>query len=178
MAIAQWDIDVTHSAVGFSVRHLVISKVRGTFDKFAGTLEVDPADLSSAKVDVTIEANSINTREAQRDAHLRSPDFFDVEKFPALTFKSKGVKLLSKDELEILGDLTIHGVTKEVTLKTEYLGANKDPWGGDRIGFSAKTQVLRSEFGLTWNQALETGGVVVSDKIEIELEVEAVQRKA
>lgn len=177
MSIAQWDIDLSHSHVGFMVRHLVISKVRGEFQKFTSTLAIDPADLSTASVEVAIEASSISTRNDQRDAHLKSPDFFDVEKFPELTFKSTGVKVKGGEDLEIAGDLTIHGVTKPVVLKTELLGQSKDPWGGERIGFSAKTQILRSEFGLTWNQAVETGGVVVSDKVDIEIEIEAVKRK-
>jgi polyisoprenoid-binding protein YceI len=160
--------------VGFWVRHLVISKVHGRFTKWSGTITIDEGDISKSSVEVTIEAGSIETHEAKRDAHLRSPDFFDVEKFPTLTFKSKRVQQ-SGDALAVRGDLTIHGVTREVLLETESLGRAKDPWGGERIGFSAKTSVDRKDFGLHWNQALETGGVLVGDKIEITLEIEAVK---
>jgi polyisoprenoid-binding protein YceI len=174
MSQTTWNIDTTHSSVGFWVRHLVISKVHGRFTKWNGTITLGEDDISKSSVEVTIEAASIETHEAKRDAHLRSADFFDVEKFPALMFKSKKVQK-SGDALAVRGDLTIHGVTREVLLETESLGRAKDPWGGERIGFSAKTNVDRKDFGLHWNQALETGGVLVGDKIEITLEIEAVK---
>ena len=176
MSQTTWNIDTTHSSVGFWVRHLVISKVHGRFTKWNGTIVLDEADIAKSSVEVTIDAASIETHEEKRDAHLRSPDFFDVEKFPTLVFKSKKVQKAG-DALAVRGDLTIHGVTKEVVLEAEMLGRAKDPWGGSRIGFSAKTSIDRKDFGLHWNQALEAGGVLVGDKIEITLEVEAVEAK-
>ncbi|HEY2743816.1 MAG TPA: YceI family protein [Polyangia bacterium] len=171
--MATWTFDNVHSIVGFSVRHLMISKVRGHFNKWGGTFEYDPKNPSATKIDVTIEAASIDTREEKRDAHLRSPDFFDVEKYPTLTFKSTSVSG-SGEELVLHGDLTIHGVTKAVQLKVESLGTTKDPWGGERAGFSASTSVNRKDFGLHWNVALEAGGVLVGEKVEIGIEVEAI----
>lgn len=177
MAIVQWDVDAAHSSVGFAVRHLVISKVRGHFSKFSGTLAFDPADPTTATVQATIDAASIDTREAQRDTHLRSADFLEVDKFPTLAFKSRRVEKGTGKHLRLIGDLTIRGLTKEVTLEAEFLGENKDPWGNQRLGFSATTAISRADYGLTWNQALEAGGVLVGDKVEIEIEVEAIQKK-
>jgi polyisoprenoid-binding protein YceI len=153
---------------------MVISKVHGRFTKWNGTIVLDDKDASKSTVDVTIDATSIETHEPKRDAHLRSPDFFDVEKFPTLSFKSKKVTE-SAGGLAVRGDLTLHGVTKEVLLEVESLGQTKDPWGGERAGFSAKTSVDRKDFGLGWNQVLEAGGVLVGEKIEITLEIEAVK---
>ncbi|MBS2025383.1 MAG: polyisoprenoid-binding protein [Deltaproteobacteria bacterium] len=173
--MATWKIDPSHTVVQFTVRHLVISKVKGRFTKFEGGIEFDPsAPAAGGKVEVKIDPASIDTGEPKRDGHLRSPDFFDVEKFPALTFKSTSFAAKGGGHYAIAGDLTIHGVTKPVELTTEYLGAGKDPWGGQRVGFSAHTAIDRKDFGLTWNQALEAGGVLVGDKINIELEVQAV----
>lgn len=172
-----WEIDTTHSSVNFWVRHMVISKVHGRFTRWNGTIVLDDADISKSSVDVTIDATSIETHEPKRDAHLRSPDFFDVEKFPTLAFKSKKIQE-SGGGLAVRGDLTLHGVTREVLLETESLGQTKDPWGGERVGFSAKTSIDRKEFGLGWNQVLEAGGVLVGEKIEITLEIEAVKQPA
>jgi polyisoprenoid-binding protein YceI len=155
---------------------MVISKVHGRFTKWNGTVVLDDSDLSKSSVEVSIDAASIETHEAKRDAHLRSPDFFDVEKFPTLVFKSKKVTE-SGGGLAVRGDLTLHGVTKEVLLEVESLGRTKDPWGGERAGFSAKASIDRKEFGLGWNQVLEAGGVLVGEKIEITLEIEAVKVK-
>ena len=173
-----WNIDTSHSGVHFSVRHMVIAKVRGAFDRFSGTVELDEENPSRSKVSVRIDAASINTHEEKRDAHLRSADFFDVEKYPELTFESTQVEKTA-DGYRVTGDLTIHGVTKEVVLEAESLGATtRDPWGNDRIAFEAKTSVNRKDFGLSWNQALETGGVLVGEKIEISLDVQAVKATA
>jgi polyisoprenoid-binding protein YceI len=174
MATVRWNIDTTHSNVEFVARHLVVTKVRGHFGKWEGHLEVDGDDVTKSTVTATFEAASIDTREAQRDGHLRSADFFDVEKFPQLTFTSKKITKSGSD-LEVTGDLTIHGVTKEVSLRVEDQGTNKDPWGNTRLLFSAKTHINRKDFGLTWNQVLETGGLLVSEKIDIEIEVQAVK---
>ena len=175
--MATWSFDSSHSHVGFTVRHLMISKVRGQFNKWSGTFDYDPADPAATKIDVTIDAASIDTREEKRDAHLRSPDFFDVAKYPTLTFKSTSVTG-EGDELALAGDLTIHGVTRPVHLKVESLGATKDPWGGERVGFSATVAINRKDFGLHWNVALEAGGVVVGEKVDINIEIEAVAAAA
>jgi polyisoprenoid-binding protein YceI len=177
MATQRWNIDPSHSGVHFTVRHLVISKVRGSFGKYMGTVEFDEQNPAASKVAVRIDASSIDTREEKRDAHLRSPDFFDVEKFPELTFASTAVEK-SDDGYRVTGDLTIHGVTRPVVLEADFLGHGKDPWGNERIGFSAKTSINRKDFGLSWNQALETGGVLVGEKIEIALDVQAVKAQA
>jgi polyisoprenoid-binding protein YceI len=177
MALATWNIDAVHSGIHFSIRHLVIAKVRGKFTKFSGAIELDEADMTHSKVHVEIDIASIDTGEPQRDGHLKSPDFFDAEKFPKGTFASKSIKK-SGDEYDVTGDLTIHGVTKEITLRSTFEGKGKDPWGGERVAFGAKTTLNREDFGLKWNQALETGGVVVGSKVELEIEVEAVKAKS
>ncbi|MBL0217971.1 MAG: polyisoprenoid-binding protein [Myxococcales bacterium] len=178
MTATTWDFDLSHSSVNFHVRHLMVSKVHGRFATWGGSLELDSDDITRSRVDVTIDTASVDTKEEKRDAHLRSADFFDTEKFPKLTFKSTSVKKISDEELEVLGDLTIRGETRPVTLKVESNGQVKDPWGGTRAGFSAKASISRKEFGLHWNALLETGGVVVGDKIEISLEIEAIQKAA
>ena len=178
MSTTQWDFDLSHSSVNFHVRHLMVSKVHGRFSKWTGTLALDEQDLTQSHLDVTIDATSIDTKDEKRDAHLRSPDFLDVEKFPTLTFKSTSITRDGDDEYKVVGDLTIHGVTKQVTLAVEGGRFVKDPWGGTRTGFSAKTAINRKEFGLGWNVALEAGGFLVGDKLEITLEIEAVKKAA
>ncbi|GAO02907.1 YceI family protein [Anaeromyxobacter sp. PSR-1] len=177
MATTPWTVDVTHSAIHFWVRHMVISKVHGRFAKWTGTLELDPQDLTAAKVDVKIDAASIDTQVADRDAHLRSADFLDVAKYPELTYRSRRIEKAG-DGYRVVGDLTLHGVTREVTLDAEFAGIGKDPWGNERAGFSAKAALDRKEFGLAWNAALETGGVLVGEKVEITIELEAVKQAA
>lgn len=170
--MATYQIDSSHSSVGFSIKHMMIAKVHGAFEKLTGILEYDPANPKEAKLDVVIEAASINTREPQRDTHLKSADFFDVEKFPTLTFKSKKVEG-SNGELKVTGDLTIHGVTKEVVLDVEGpTGELKDPWGNIKIGASATTKIKRKDFGLSWNAALEAGGILVGEDVAISLDVQ------
>jgi polyisoprenoid-binding protein YceI len=178
MTATTWNFDLSHSSVNFFVRHLMVSKVHGRFQTWGGTLTIDDADIANSRVEVSIDTASIDTKEEKRDAHLRSADFFDVENHPKLTFVSTSVKKVSDDELEVVGDLTIRGTTKPVTLKVESNGTVKDPWGGTRAGFSAKASISRKDFGLHWNALLETGGVVVGDKIEIGLEIEAIQAAA
>ncbi len=172
-----WNVDLTHSSVGFSVRHMVISKVRGRFAKWSGAVALDENDLTKSSVDVHIETASIDTGVADRDGHLKSADFLDVEKFPEITFKSKRVEKLSDTHLRVTGDLAVHGVTKEVPLEVELGGVGKDPWGNTRAGFTAKTHIDRKEFGLSWNQVLEAGGLLVGERIDIDIEVEAVKAK-
>jgi polyisoprenoid-binding protein YceI len=170
----RWTLDASHSHVGFAVRHLMISNVRGSFTQLEGSAGYDPARPEETTVDVTIQVASINTREEKRDAHLRSADFFDVENYPTIHFVSTSAQERGEG-LELKGDLTIHGVTREVTLKVEEVTPqSKDPWGKVRVGASAKTKIRRSDFGMVWNAALETGGVVVGDEITITLEVELV----
>ena len=170
-----WKIDPAHSLIEFAVRHLMITTVKGRFTGVEGTVLLDETDPSFADVDVLIHVATIDTREAQRDTHLRSGDFFDVETFPHLTFKSKGAIKRDGSEFKLVGDLTIHGVTREVVLNVTEEGRATDPWGGQRLGFSAATKIKRSDFGLTWNQALETGGVLVGDDIKISLDLELVK---
>lgn len=170
-----YQIDPSHSAASFSVKHMMIAKVHGGFEKMSGRFLYDREDLSKSSVEVTIDASSINTREPQRDAHLRSPDFFDVEKYPTITFTS--VRFDGNgDELRVVGNLTIHGVTQLVTLDIEApSGEQKDPWGNVKIGVSGKTKIKRKDFGLTWNAALEAGGVLVGDEISISFDVQLVK---
>lgn len=178
MALERWNIDTTHSGVHFTVRHMVISKVHGRFAKFAGTIDFDAENPAASRVEVKIDAASIDTAEAQRDGHLRSPDFLGVEQFPEITFRSTAVAAKG-DGYQVTGDLTIHGVTRPVVLEAEFLGrAGKDPWGNERAGFTARTSVDRKAYGLLWNQILEAGGLLVGEKIEITLEVEAVRAQA
>lgn len=176
MSSARYVIDNSHSHASFSVRHLMISNVRGEFQKFGGEVEYDPENPSGLKVAVSLDVASINTREEKRDAHLRSADFFDAESHPAITFRSTGARA-GDDGLEVVGDLTIRGVSRQVTLKVEEITAEgKDPWGNTRIGGSASTKIKRSEFGVSWNAAIEAGGVVVGDEVKIQLEVELIKQ--
>lgn len=170
-----WNIDTSHSGAHFTVRHMVIAKVRGSFDRWQGTIELDEQNPAASKVSARIESASINTREEKRDAHLRSADFFDVEKYPELTFESTKVEKVDAENLRVTGNLAIHGVTKEVILAVESLGKGKDPWGNERVAFQATTTINRKDFGLNWNQALEAGGVLVGEKIEIALDIQALK---
>jgi polyisoprenoid-binding protein YceI len=176
MRTERWEIDSSHSSVHFSVRHLVIAKVRGTFGRWSGTVQVPDGDFSRATVAVTIDGSSIDTGVADRDAHLRSPDFFDVAQFPDLRFVGRRVEPRSGSETDVVGDLTIKGITREVVLRVEQHGQAKDPWGNLRAAFTAKTSIDRKDFGLAWNQVLETGGVMVGDRVEIEAEIQAVKQ--
>ncbi len=171
-----WTIDTIHSGIHFKIRHLVIARVRGTFNKWSGIVNLDEDDFTKSSVEVTIDAASIDTNEPQRDAHLRSADFFDVEKFPTLTFKSTKVEKAGGDDLELHGALTIHGVTKQIVLDVTSEGAGGDPWGGRRRGFTASGSIDRKDFGLHWNKLIETGGVAVGDKVELEFELELVEQ--
>lgn len=178
MTTNSWILDTSHSGVHFTVRHMVFSKVRGRFSRFTGAIELDDADVTRSRVAVDIEAASIDTDHAQRDEHLRAPDFFDAAAYPALRFRSTRVEKLSDERLRVIGELTIRDVTREVPLAVEYGGRGKDPWGNERIGFVAKAAIDRKDFGLTWNQLLEAGGVLVGERIEIEIDVEAVKAAA
>src|SRR4029077_12096742 len=176
MSTERWEIDSSHSSLQFSVRHLVIAKVRGSFERWSGTIHVPNSDVSKATVTVTIDASSINTGVADRDAHLKSPDFFDTAQHPDLRFVGKRVQARSDAEVDLVGDLTIKGTTREVVLRVEQHGQAKDPWGNMRAAFTAKTSIDRKDFGLTWNQVLETGGVMVGDRVDFEAEIQAVKQ--
>jgi polyisoprenoid-binding protein YceI len=178
MTTNNWNIDATHSGINFSIRHMVVSKVRGRFAKYIGSVNTDDGDLTQSVIEATIDASSIDTGTPQRDAHLRSPDFFDVVKFPELRFRSKGIEKLEDARYRVIGELTIRDVTREVSLDVEYGGRAKDPWGNERIGFVATTALDRKDFGLGWNQLLEAGGVLCGDRVDIELEVQAVNAAA
>jgi len=172
-----WTIDPDHSNIGFKVRHLMVSNVKGSFDKHTGTVEINDKDITKSKVEVSIDTNSINTNVQKRDDHLRSADFFNVAKLPTMTFVSKKVDKAGKDNLKVTGDLTLHGVTKEVVLDLEGPSKeSKDPWGSLRKGATATTKINRKDFGLVWNKALETGGVAVGDEITITLEIEMIKK--
>jgi polyisoprenoid-binding protein YceI len=173
-----FEIDPVHSHVGFSVRHMMVAKVRGRFTSVSGTIQVAD-DPTASSVEVDIDAASIDTRDDTRDGHLRSPDFLDVETYPKLTFRSAGVTVKGTGSFAVPGELTIHGVTRPVELEVTYEGMNpKDPFGMQRLGFTAETEIDREDFGLTWNQVLETGGVMVGKNVKIELEIEAVRPAA
>ncbi len=170
--VKSFKVDPAHSNVGFSIRHLM-SKVRGAFGQFEGTIQYDPANPSASSVSFTVQAASIDTQHEDRDKHLRSPDFFDVEKFPTLTFKSTSVKAAGDGQLEVTGDLTIHGVTKSVTVPVEVLGMGPHPRGGQVAGFESEFTVNRKDFGIVWNRILDAGGALLGDEVTIELAVEA-----
>jgi polyisoprenoid-binding protein YceI len=175
-----WKIDPSHTTASFTVRHMMITNVRGEFQKVAGTVTWDEAHPEATRVEATLDVTSLSTRDAQRDGHLKSADFFDAEKYPSLTFASKQVRRADKAATawELVGDLTIRGATREVVLALEGPTApHKDPWGNTRIGASARTKIKRSEFGMTWNNVLEAGGVLVSDDVNVELDVSLILQK-
>jgi len=171
-----WNIDPVHSTAQFKVKHMMISNVKGEFNAVTGALKLDGTDITKSRIEASIDAATISTRDAQRDAHLKSADFLDVDKFPVLTFKSTRISKTGDSELAVEGDLSIHGVTRNVVFEIEGPSAPmKDPWGNTRIGLSATTRINRKDFGLTWNAALETGGILVGDEVAITLDVEFVK---
>ena len=172
---AEWKIDAPHSSVGFSVRHLVVSKTTGHFTAFSGTVSFDGQNVAGGSAEWTIQVASVDTDDQKRDDHLRGADFFDVEKFPAMTFKSTKVIPGEDGSFQLVGDLTIKGMTKEVTFDCEFNGVISDPWGGTRAGFSAGTSINRQDFGISWNKALDTGGLMVGNTVNITMEVELVK---
>jgi len=175
-AISTWKIDPTHSIAEFAVKHLVVTTVKGRFRDLEGTLHIDEAHPENSSVSASIDVASVDTNVADRDAHLRSDDFFNAEKFPKITFQSTRVERVDDTKYKVHGDLTIRDVMKPVVLDTEYEGEVNDPWGGRRAAFTATTQISRHEFGVKWNQLIESGGAVVSDKVRITLHVEAVRQ--
>jgi polyisoprenoid-binding protein YceI len=175
-AVATWNIDPVHSVAEFKVKHMMISHVKGHFTGVSGSLSLDETDITRSKIEATIDSASINTRDPQRDAHLKSADFFDVEKFPTLSFKSTRIARSGDGELAVDGDLTIHGVTRNAKFAVEGPTApGKDPWGNARIGVSASTKINRKDYGLTWNSALESGGILVGEDVTITLDVQFIK---
>lgn len=171
-----WNIDPAHSVAEFKVKHMMIAHVKGHFSRVSGTLILDESDLDKSRIEASVDAASIETRDAQRDAHLRSADFLDVEKFPTLSFRSGRIRIIRDGELAVEGDLTIHGVTRKVVFAVEGpTPPTKDPWGNTRVAVSGTTRINRKDFGLTWNAALETGGILVGEEVTITLEVEFVK---
>lgn len=176
-AVARYDIDPAHTGAQFKVRHLMISNVKGEFTRVSGTAVFDPSNPGASSIEATIDATSINTREPQRDEHLKSADFLDVAKYPTITFRSQSITPSGKDSYEMTGNLTIHGVTRPVALLVDAVTPEaKDPWGGFRRGANASVTISRKDFGLVWNAALETGGVMVGDDVHINIDVELVRK--
>jgi polyisoprenoid-binding protein YceI len=175
-ATTTWQVDPAHTTVGFSAKHLMITTVRGRFADVRGSIQLDESDITRSAVDVEIATASIDTRAEQRDTHLRSADFFEVEKFPKITFRGRRIEKVGDDRYRLVGDLTIRDVTREVVMDVTDEGRGRDPWGGERASFSASTTIDRRDFGLTWNQALETGGVLVGNEIKISIDAQAVKK--
>jgi polyisoprenoid-binding protein YceI len=172
----EYEIDTAHSRFGFVARHAMVTKVRGHFADFSGTIHADGSNPSASKVELSIAVTSVDTASEQRDAHLRTNDFFDAETYPTITFTSTAIEPTGDTTFNVTGDLTIRGVTRPVTLEVEFTGAAKDPWGGERIGFEGSTVINRKDFGVNFNATLEAGGVLVSEKVTIELDIEAVKK--
>lgn len=173
---ARWNVDLDHSAIEFRVAHMVVSKTTGRFMDYAGFIEMDAEAGTVKAIEATIKTASVNTNHEKRDAHLRNADFFDVERYPTMTFKMKSYKKTSEG-YTALGDLTLHGVTKEITLVGHYNGTTKDPWGNTRAGFSAEGKLNRKDFGMVWNKTLDSGGLVVGDEVQILLDIECIKAK-
>jgi len=173
MTKTKWALDPAHSSVDFSVRHMMIANVKGTFNSFNATIEADPADLTTANIEFSVDTASVDTRSKDRDAHLVSADFFDVENHPNMKFTSTSIEKTDDGEYNVTGNLTLRGVTKQETFVVTFEGQGKDPWGNEKAGFSATGSVNRSDYGLVWNAALETGGVLVGDKVKINLQIQA-----
>lgn len=173
----RWKVDRAHTVVEFAVRHMMISTVKGYFRQFEGTVVGDPAQPETLSFEGSVDAASVDTGEPQRDEHLRSPDFFDVARFPKITFRSRRVTPLGNGELEVVGDLTIRDVTREVPFRVRIEGTGKDPWGNERLAFEAQGRINREDFGLTWNALLETGGVLVGKEVTINLHVQAIKER-
>ena len=175
MAKSNWTVDASHSSIEFSVKHMMIANVRGSFHTFTANVIADAADLTTAEIDFSIDVNSIDTRDTGRDGHLRSGDFFDVENHPNLTFKATSIARKSSDDYTMIGDITIHGVTLPISFDVTFEGEGKDPWGNERAGFSATASLNRKDFGLNWNSVLETGGVLVGEQVKIHVQLEAIK---
>ncbi|MFI8535904.1 polyisoprenoid-binding protein YceI [Streptomyces sp. TLI_55] len=170
-----YTIDASHSTIGFTVRHAMVTNVKGKFDEFSGSLHLDGADPSASTASIDVKMESIDTGSADRDGHLKSADFFKIDEFPTMTFRSTKAEALGDEDYRITGDLEILGTTRPITIDLEFNGAAKDPFGNERVGFEGKAEIKRSDWGLTWNAALETGGVLVSDKIKLHFDISAIK---
>jgi polyisoprenoid-binding protein YceI len=176
MAKTKWAVDSTHSSIDFTIKHMMIAKVKGTFHTFDAEIEADPTDLTSANLQFNVDLASIDTRNNDRDQHLRTADFFDVEQFPKMTFQSTEIVKVDHDDYQVTGNLSLHGVTRPETFKVTFEGAGKDPWGNEKVGFSGQGSVKRSDYGLTYNAVLETGGVLIGDEVKFTIEIEAAKQ--
>lgn len=176
MAKSKWVVDAAHSSIDFTVKHMMIANVKGAFHKFDAEIEADPADLTAADVRFSIDVTSVDTRNSDRDAHLRASDFFDAEKYPAILFRATKIERKGDGEYSVTGDVTIRDVTRPETFELTFEGVGKDPWGNEKAGFSARGKIKRSDYGLTYNAVLETGGLLIGDEIKIALEIEAVKQ--
>lgn len=178
MAKTKWELDKAHSHIDFSIRHMMISKLRGSFRKFDASIEANPEDLTTGDIEFRIDASSIDTRNEDRDNHLRSDEFFDIEKYPEITFKAKKIEKKGDNEYDITGDLTINDKTQSETFSVRYEGQNKDPMTGNiKAGFSGNTKIKRSDYGLTWNVAIETGGFLAGEEVDITFEIQAIKKE-
>ncbi|WP_075982732.1 YceI family protein [Bacillus massilinigeriensis] len=173
MTKTKWAVDPAHSSVDFSIKHMMIANVKGSFKQFDATIDADPTDLTTATIQFSVDLASVDTRNEDRDNHLRSGDFFDVENNPKMTFTATNITRKDEDEYEVTGDLNLHGVTKQETFAVTFEGQGLDPWGNQKVGFSAVGAIKRSDYNLTWNAALETGGVLVGDKVKIDIQIQA-----
>jgi polyisoprenoid-binding protein YceI len=176
MGKVKWAVDASHSSLDFSIRHMMIAKVKGTFHTFEAAIEADPADLTTADISVSVDLSSVDTRNKDRDGHLLSADFFDVAINPKMTFQSTKITKTGDGEYDVVGDLNLHGITKSETFSVTFEGAGKDPWGNEKVGFSGHGSIKRSDYGLTYNAALETGGVLIADDLKIAIEIEALKQ--
>lgn len=176
MAKSTWVLDTTHSSVDFSIRHMMFAKVNGTFKSFNASIVADPEDLTDAEISFEVDTASIDTRNDDRDGHLRSADFFDSEKYPKMTFKATKIEKTGDNEYNVTGNLTIRDTTRPETFKVTYGGRGKDPWGNEKVGFSAEGRINRADYGLKWNAALETGGVLVGEEVKISIEIQAAKQ--
>ncbi|HZG57016.1 YceI family protein [Paenibacillus sp.] len=176
MALSTWALDPTHSSVSFTIKHMMFSKVRGSFKNFDASIQADPSDLTTAQISFSVDLASVDTNNADRDNHLRTADFFDVENHPKLTFVAKTIAKSGDGEYDVTGDLTLHGVTRSETFKVEFGGEGKDPWGNVKAAFQAAGTIKRSDYGLTWNAALEAGGFLVGDDVKVEIEIQAAKQ--
>lgn len=174
-ALVTYTVDPAHSRIGFTVRHMGFSKVRGSFGDFDAVIRMAPGDLRSLEAEARVRTASVDTRAADRDAHLRSEDFFKADEYPEMTFRSTGVRDVQGERFKLVGELTLRGISREVEFDASFLGEGKDPWGARRVGFEAQTTISRKDYGLLWNQVLETGGLLVSDEVQIEIELQATE---
>ncbi|MGZ9583288.1 YceI family protein [Paenibacillus marinisediminis] len=173
---SKWSVDPAHSSLDFSIRHMMVANVKGTFHSFEATIDADPSDLTTADIQFSVDLSSIDTRNNDRDNHLRSADFFDIEKFPQMTFTATNIVKRADGDYDVTGDLSLHGVTRSETFVVTFEGAGKDPWGNEKAGFSGTGSINRSDYGLTYNAALETGGILIGDTVKIAIGVEAAKQ--